>query len=448
MRSNLFLYGIYLFLKGIVKIMLRAYYPQTRVIHPERLKLTAPTLLATNHPNTLIDALNAAGRVDRQVFFLVNAGLFRQRFSRWFFSTFYCIPVERRQDTNGRRVDNRNTFARVDEHLGKGGQIFIAPEGSSELERHLRPVKTGAARMALSAAQKKDFQLNVRILPIGLNYEQANRFGTRLLVKVGEPILAADFRDLYLEDTQKGVRAMTKALEDRLRSLIIDTRDRREDQLVRYLEQLLRHSAPQPEAAHFRRTKVLIEQLRHWEEDQPPAFQAFRVAVEAYFSDLRHRRLTDSSLAAGHWPGLFNLLGQTLALLAAAPLFLFGALNNALAAGVPLIVNRLLKLYIGYSATVKMMMALLSFPVFYLLQFLLVARLAGSPWSWIYLGSLLPAGYFAWWYAGRFKATLASWRYYLLERRKPEAVKLLVAQRQRLWRKVQELLSAEQTQQS
>lgn len=434
MRSSLPLYAVYQFLKLVVRLLLALYYPFTRVTGRRHLRLKGPTFVAVNHPNTLIDALQGAARVDSQVFFLANAGLFNGRLAHWFFSTFFCLPVERPEDTGGRPIDNTVTFDRVTQHLAQGGHLLIAPEGGSLLERRLRPLKTGAARMALSAEAKHDFSLDVRILPIGLNYEHPERFGASLFVNVGEPLRAAEFRDLYQSDTREAARAMTDRFEERLRDLIIDTRDEEEDQLLRRLETLLQSSRPANPQRHFYRTHNLLKTLRRSETDEPVAYAHRKEDVTAYFQTLHSLHLTDPVAAEAMTRSRVALALPLLGLILGFPLFLYGLINNALPYFPPRRLTHWLgrakDLYIGYFATAKMMIGLLTFPLFYGLQIALVNRFLAWPYVLIYAVSLIPAGYFAHSYPRMARQVAARRRW----RRLPgEQADGLLAQRRRLW---------------
>lgn len=436
MRSNFVLYGIYQFLKLLVRIALALYYPQTRVTGREHLKLKGPTLLTTNHPNTLIDALNGASRVDEQVFFIVNASLFQTPFQRWFFTTFYCIPIERPQDTKGRQINNKEAFAQCNDHLRKGGHLFIAPEGTSVLERQLRPLKTGTARIGFSAEQENGFQLGVRILPVCFNYEKPNKFGTRLLVNVGEPILFNDFEAAYAADARQTVKRVTGLLEDRMRRLLIDTHGEEEDRLVRCLETVLRNEIPDHQEAQFHRTKRLIASLRRIQLERPEEYRAFNKQVDAYFAQLDRQELDDRVLSRAVNDRPIRLRTAALGLLLGLPAFLYGLINNFFPYFIPKWINRRLNLYIGYHATVKILAGLLTFPLFYSLQTWLIASLAAWPLPLLYFISLIPLGYFAHWYPDLFRNVRARRQWKRIKSQHPELAEKLIRERRAIWERV------------
>lgn len=383
------LYLIYNFLKLLTKLFLRVYYPNMARIGLHHLRYRGGSILVSNHPNTLIDPLNAASRVPKIVHFLANASLFQSPFGNWFFNTFFCIPVERPQDTKGRQINNKDSFLRSQAFLRSGGCLYIAPEGGSELGRQVRPFKTGTARIALSAEAAFDFKLGLRILPVGLTYDDAGRFRSRATIHGGEPILVQDYEAAYRKSSVQAARKLTQDLEDRVRSLCIDTEDAAEDRCVQRVEELLRNARPVGAAAHFHRTKQFIEQRRAWAADDPQAEGGFQARLGAYFEGLE--RLGSSDRAMQQAPRLW----QWLRLLLLAPGFAYGAINNALPAYLPRLAAQRLKIDPGYTATVKILVGLLAFPICYALQTVFVAQFASTPIAMAYLLSLPLSGWLA-----------------------------------------------------
>jgi 1-acyl-sn-glycerol-3-phosphate acyltransferase len=389
---NPILYSIYHFLKGVTLLAFRIYYPKTTKLNIERLKFKRPSILVSNHPNTLLDPLNAGKEVPMVIHFLANASLFQGKFQSWFFNTFYCIPIERPQDTKGRPINNKQAFARCDKFLGNGGCLYIAPEGGSDMERRLRPIKTGTARIALSAEQAKDFKLGLIIQPVGLTYDAPNYFDSRLLLNAGEPIVVGDYQSAYEQDPIGTVRQLTADLENRMRELLIDTRDEQEDRLIKKLETLLRHSAPLPEAQHFSRTQKLITRLRTYEQEQPQQYRTLVEQTERYFPMLKEAKTNDKAVA--RLPSTLFLC--VVGLIIGWPFFVYGLVNNLLPVGIVLAITRKLNLYVGYNSSVKILGGLLFFPLFYLLQSWIVGTGFGTAVALLYLLSLYPMGWLAW----------------------------------------------------
>lgn len=397
---NPLLYGFYQFLKLIVRLALRTFYPYKVYLNKEGLRADYPAIIVSNHPNTLMDPLTVAAKTKRVVFFLANAGLFKSSFGHWFFNTFYCIPVQRPQDKGGKKkISNEASFSRANEHLTKGGLLYIAAEGTSEMERRLRPLKTGTARIALSTEKKNNYQLGMAIIPVGLTYAHPDQCGSRVVVNVGEPISPKEYQAAYEADPIRAVRKLTSDLEERMSSLLIDTRDEAEDLRLRLLESIQQNEQPLRGAARFRREMSLLEKMRDIKEESLfPLLDQYRAFLEKH-------KIKDSVIRSKSRNGfsLTDLLGL--------PVYLYGWINNFLGVRIPVLVSRQLNLYKGYNATVKILVALITIPFFYWLQTKVVGSYFGDVVKWLYFVSLPISGVLAWKLGGQWKRWVIQQRF-------------------------------------
>lgn len=398
--------GLYAVLKQFVKLALKIYYPETVVVNKQRLAFKNPAIVVSNHPNTLLDAIIPAAQVKRQVFFLANASLYSNRFMAWLFDTLYCVPIQRQQDITKLTIDNNESFDRSEKHLLAGGVMYIAPEGSSFVERRLRPFRTGTARIVLSAENAASFKAGITILPMGLNYDRPDHSGSKVTILVGEHLHVSAYEDLYRKDHMEAARQLTADLEKRVRDLIIDTRDDKEDGLVRQLECFLPIDLSAEE--RFYKTKQLIDALR---KDQA-FYQTLDEHTSVYAEALSRAGLlpeTMQRISNNRYPKG----GDWFLLIASWPAFVWGWVNNWLPMAVPAWLVRIFKFYVGYDSAVKISFGLLSFPLFYYLQYRLAAWLLPQPWPWVYLLSLAPFG----WWARIYSKRLGQMRQWLRWRR-------------------------------
>jgi hypothetical protein len=105
--------------------------------------------------------------------------------------------------------------------------VAIFPEGRASDEVRLLPVKTGAARIALGA--RAAGAEGLRIVPVGLIYEDKSTARARVYVRVGIPIdLDAELRSLVStggdagEDHRLLVGALTATIRERLAAVALD----------------------------------------------------------------------------------------------------------------------------------------------------------------------------------------------------------------------------------
>ncbi|GLH72740.1 hypothetical protein GETHLI_12420 [Geothrix limicola] len=145
-----------------------------------------PCLILLNHPNGLLDPLAAAALLDRRAGWLAKATLWKIAPLRPFLAAFRAIPVTRPKDGGATPESIQQSFHKVHEVLARGGSVALFPEGVSHTNADLAPLKTGAARMALSSPAP------VSIIPAGLVYGERAAFRHSVLLRLGAPIPFAD----------------------------------------------------------------------------------------------------------------------------------------------------------------------------------------------------------------------------------------------------------------
>ncbi|HEX9010809.1 MAG TPA: 1-acyl-sn-glycerol-3-phosphate acyltransferase [Holophagaceae bacterium] len=147
-----------------------------------------PALILMNHPNGLLDPLAAEALLDPAPGWLAKATLWRVPPLRPFLAMFRAIPVTRPKDGGATPEAIAESFRRVHQVLEGGGSVALFPEGVSHTGADLAPLKTGAARIALSSP------VPPRLVPAGLVYGERALFRHGALVRTGPEIPWMDLR--------------------------------------------------------------------------------------------------------------------------------------------------------------------------------------------------------------------------------------------------------------
>jgi len=184
----------------------RTYFERITVLHREGLPADGPVLYVVLHRNGAVDGF-VYRRVLPRAVFLISTQLLRSFFARLFFCGIAVARDKDAEDGN----QNGAALRQCTQCLTDGGELIVFPEGTSSLgPRHL-PFKSGAARIALDALGRG---VPLRIVPLGIHYERAWAFRSKVEVVVGEQIsteLSADLSELSRLKEMK--RGMTTALE-------------------------------------------------------------------------------------------------------------------------------------------------------------------------------------------------------------------------------------------
>ncbi len=196
-------------LVALLRFALRIFFRRVETKGLERVPLAGPVMLVLNHPNSLVDPLFVLCLAPRAVSFLAKAPLFRIPIVGALVRGAGSIPVERRADPGADLTKNREMFSQVRAHLGRGGAVALFPEGTSHSDPRLKPMKTGAARIALGVASP----VPLRIQPVGLFYTDKRTFRSAALVYFGEPF---PVHPALLDAASEPPPDLVKALTDRV----------------------------------------------------------------------------------------------------------------------------------------------------------------------------------------------------------------------------------------
>lgn len=112
-----------------------ATYFRWRVIHPERVPLTGPVILASNHASFLDPPLVGSG-VKRDINYMARKSLFRYPGVGAILRAVQAVPVDR--DGGGAAG-----LKAILDRLKAGGGIVLFPEGTRSKDGNLQPARSG-----------------------------------------------------------------------------------------------------------------------------------------------------------------------------------------------------------------------------------------------------------------------------------------------------------------
>lgn len=381
-------------LRELARFLLAVFYRRVEVVGLERLPREGPLVLAANHPNGLVDPMLLLAFLPRRLVPISKAPLFRNVLIGPFLRLLGAIPVHRRQDEGADPSRNREMFQAALDALLKERAILIFPEGVSQDEPRLAPLKSGAARMALGAVAASGDPIVVRMVPIGLVAHEPGTFrGGWALVAIGEPI-----------EVRSGDATSTRELTDRIASaieeLIVVASDRHTLELAHVAASVGRRRPDAAEDDAVARTawvRAALAALDRLEREHPKEAREVRDEVEAYARDLEQLGLGGASLPRSYRPGAIVRYAvlEGGPILLGVPLALLGVALHAL----PWLLVRLAILALRPDSTVeatyKLVAAIVFYPLAWVLEGWLVARVGGGGPFLAFLLLLLPAGFFA-----------------------------------------------------
>jgi len=347
------------FLKTVVPPVQRIYFKRFKVNNRKAVPSKGPVIFAPNHQNAFLDAVIVGASTPRGPWFLTRASVFKTSTARFFLNELRMLAIYRFRDGLSQVKKNDEVINRCIDKLEKKESLLIFVEGNHDMRYSLRPLQKGIARISLGAELKHDFDLGVKIIPTGLQYDDHSRFRSNLLVNFGDPISLADYADIYKEDPVAATDKLLKDLSEKMSELIINipagkSYDETLNQFYKYRT----------------KEKNLLSQL-HSDKN------IIRKIINNDAGDLK---LSPPKKRT-------NPLLNIIAIILGFPVFVYGAITHILPW---LIIRKMVSSLVkdpAWIASIKFVNILFLVPLFYIIYTLLFYYLTG--WIWISLAFLL-----------------------------------------------------------
>lgn len=380
----------------------RLVYREVEVVERGR-PPAGPVLAVSSHFGGVADAMLLLALSERFPRIVARDLIWKYPLARSIMRSIGAIPVKRRADSGGTVQRNEDMFAACYDALRDDDVVLIFPEGVTQEDPHLAPIRTGAARIALGA--RASGVRGIQIEPIGIHYEDRAAFRSRVLVAFGDPIvLDVALPDLVPGQEQvdaahsEGVRALTALIAERMGRVGPRYRDWDQARALHLAATVTLREAgqvadggtpPSDDGERDALPLALTERLAARLAARPAdALDPVEEAAASYARSLRDLDLEDADVAAPH----ARVTGRVVRDLVLAVVLLPYALIGALIGAVPYLITqvpRLFKLSAPMLSTVVPMVALLAF----LGQWAVLTVRAALTWSVTYgavVGVLAP----------------------------------------------------------
>ena len=359
-----------------VEVSFRFYFKRWQVANYKNVPKQGPTIYASNHQNAFMDALAIIMSNKRHTVFLTRADVFKSKSAAFWLRSVNMIPIYRIRDGKNSMAKNDAVIEECVEILSNGRKpVAIFPEGNHGMNRTLRPLKKGLSRIAFAAMEANNYELDLKVVPIGVNYSRPTRFRGDLLVNYGEPILLKDYVDLYKENPNQAFIALKDELSARIKDLMIDIQDKE----------------------HYEE----IERVWAYEKEEKD-----NMLEELHIDQAKIEQLTKEANAGtllGHLEHPKKITKSWIKMILGFPLFVYGALNHLLP---HFLMDRIITKMVSdvhFYSSIKVAAAMVLAPIVYIMQALGVYAFTGSALiSFFYFITLPFAGIFSYDYKDKY----------------------------------------------
>ncbi|TEB30908.1 hypothetical protein FA13DRAFT_1764336 [Coprinellus micaceus] len=251
---------VYRFLRQVSDWVLDNYYSEVVVEGAENVPLHGPVIIASTHPNEMIDIACLAAKMPhrRHLAFWAKVSMFKNPLGRAIMTSSSAIPVRRNPNNLGNgtatgkgmekgkeKVDlaaeeeeltaRANLFRETTQVLRNDGVVGIFPEGTSCTGWRVFQTMPGVAWAALEytrAVHEEEDAPGVEIVPVSITYTDKSKYLSRVHIRYGKPITTDDYKaELFDENAESNAAAksvaakLTAEVEERLVQMTVNAAD-------------------------------------------------------------------------------------------------------------------------------------------------------------------------------------------------------------------------------
>ena len=193
-------------------------------------------MLAVNHPNSFLDAIILCTLFEAPVYSLARGDAFKNKYAAKILYLIKMFPVYRVSEGVENMEENYKTFDLYKNIFKQNGIVLIFSEGKCVNEWHLRPLKKGTARLAISSWEDG---IDVKVLPVAINYSSFKKFGKNIKLSFGDAICKEDID--YKDTHGNAIRMFNETLKTQLKKYVfeIDGNDKVAIKKIFYINQPL-----------------------------------------------------------------------------------------------------------------------------------------------------------------------------------------------------------------
>jgi len=296
-----------------------------------------PIILAPNHVNAFLDPVLIGMMMRREIRFFARGDVFKGTFTKWILDQLNISPVYRIQEGYSELKKNDKTFEECKRRLLNNEVILMFPEGICIQERRLRPLKKGLARIVFQTAASVDFNKDILILPVGINYTDAKRFRSKVVIDFGKPLSILAYKESFAADPAKTINEFTKVLENKMKPQLVIIENSENETLVAAIEEIFmkqwiesKSGNPSDLKQQYKASKEIAAMVNTLTTTHPELIESLRLKTEAYIQKLNTFNLRDHLLdpAAINKMNLFSFLKDSLIIYLGMPLYAIALLFN------------------------------------------------------------------------------------------------------------------------
>lgn len=361
---------LYAILKIIIGLGTRLFYREIKVKNKEFLEHDGPMIIIANHPNSMMDGWIIAQACRQPINFLAKGTFFNSPLKRRFLASLNMIPINRKVDLVTDGVNNEDSFEACYKVLEAGKTLVVFPEGNSILERQLRELRTGTARIALEAENRNGGKLNLKIVPLGLFYSKAEKFRSSVMVTIEQGLFAKDYLEEYQQNHSLAAKKLTEKFRVHLERVLITTESSEQEKLIEDIFEIIcdvKQNKNVEENTHL--LKSIKDKLEEIQLIQPYLVEEIQNLVKVIHWQSEKLEIKKEFLSKRFRSKRFltQFVLSFFLLILGLPLFIFGLIQSVIPYQLTSFLMPKLVKNVEYYAPIAILLGLVFYPLNYIL---------------------------------------------------------------------------------
>ena len=388
----------------------KVFYRKVIVLGRENINPDHHLIFAPNHQNALMDALAVLFTQDADLVFLARADIFKKKTIASFLYFLKILPVYRIRDGFSSLKGNDEIFTKTIDVIKSNNSLVILPEGDHAGFRRLRQLKKGICRVAFQSDEATDFNLKIKIMPVGLEYSNYSRYRQVLTVVYGKPIEVSEFFELYKVSPERALNELRSKLSDEMKNIMVHIGSEEDYEAIDELRSIINgRYSDDIKNPKLVRDRILIDKMKNLKTSDKSLFDkisllSLKVKKAAKEVNTNYRLLEKKKHPLG-W-----LIAGIAGIILTFPLFIYGNIFNLTFLEIPNLKIRSIpdpQFHSSIRYALSLILAIIFLPVYLFLSLIIFS----SWWEGLLIFFSLPlSGLFAWNYYLQFQRILGGFR--------------------------------------
>ena len=327
---------LYLLLRFLLPYVMVIFYRKARSVNAQR-RFNAQTIFVCNHPSAFIDPL-VAGNYQMPVLYFVTRGDIFKWWLKPITWASHMVPIFRKaEDGADSHEKNKDSFRYLRKVLMRKKSLILFGEGYTDntFIRSLKPIKKGPARIGFDTMVECNWEADIKVQTISLNYSHPKHFRSNVVVAFGEPIYLKEYKEIYEESPSLAITKLTRDVQKSMQEQLTYVDQKDIEPFVENISILTRkgmnhfhQNSKIPLLKRYEYSKALANKINAEYDENTDNWNSLKETVKQYFDKLKRAKISENWVNSYAQTNSKKTLPTVLVFLLCLPLTIVGLVHQ------------------------------------------------------------------------------------------------------------------------